>query len=219
MPHNVNTAEGCRRTVASILILETGAAARLPSQGGRSLQGIRRLRGGSQKPSGSVPRRGDIAEGRAAGSLEAVVAPQEVIVERGQRPSPRHQGALQQRQERETKSIYDSGTTSSSRPNGVLVPQYVSDPVVQRRPPSRRAAAHYSATDQADAAVSRAQAAVERADAAKCSNEAKAAVDPDSGVLWLPALRQTSAAASHDAASEISDRIADHAERVLGNSD
>lgn len=69
---------------------------------------------------------------------------------------------------------------------------------------------------RADAATHRRQAVLERASAARCAREAKSATDADSGLLWLMrALQQRSAAVSSDEASEISNRIADHAERVL----
>ncbi|WIB76991.1 hypothetical protein DEJ28_15235 [Curtobacterium sp. MCPF17_002] len=72
---------------------------------------------------------------------------------------------------------------------------------------------------RADAAEHRRQATLERANAAHCASEAKTATDTDSGVLWLMrAMQQRSAAVSSDAASDISDRIADHADRVLNPS-
>lgn len=69
---------------------------------------------------------------------------------------------------------------------------------------------------RADAEAHRQQAVLERASAAGYTRKAKTAPDTDSGLLWLMrAMQQRSAAVSSDAASEISDRIADHAERVL----
>lgn len=69
---------------------------------------------------------------------------------------------------------------------------------------------------RADAQAHRQQAVLERADAAACAQKATTARDADVGVLWLMrALQQRSAAVSSDTASDISDRIADHAERVL----
>jgi hypothetical protein len=70
---------------------------------------------------------------------------------------------------------------------------------------------------RADATAHRRQAALERADATRCAHEAEAAADSDAALLWLMRTTQRRfAAVSSDAASEISDRIADHAERVLG---
>jgi hypothetical protein len=69
---------------------------------------------------------------------------------------------------------------------------------------------------RADAQAHRQQAVLERADAAVCARKATTARDADSGLLWLMrAMQQRSAAISSDTASDISDRIADHAERVL----
>ncbi|TDW63448.1 hypothetical protein EDF51_1301 [Curtobacterium sp. PhB25] len=69
---------------------------------------------------------------------------------------------------------------------------------------------------RSDAAAHRDRAVLERAGAARCTEEARTATDLDSELLWLMrALQQRSAAASNEIASEISDRIADHAERVL----
>ncbi|WP_139200048.1 hypothetical protein [Curtobacterium sp. MCBA15_008] len=69
---------------------------------------------------------------------------------------------------------------------------------------------------RADAQAHRQQAALERADAVTCARQATTALDADVGVLWLMrAMQRRSAAVSSDAASDISDRIADHAERVL----
>lgn len=71
-------------------------------------------------------------------------------------------------------------------------------------------------SSRSDAEAHRQRAVLARASAADCALEAKAAPDTDSGVLWLlRAMQQRSAAVSSDAASEISDRIADLAERVL----
>ncbi|WP_146239621.1 hypothetical protein [Curtobacterium sp. MCSS17_011] len=69
---------------------------------------------------------------------------------------------------------------------------------------------------RAEAEAHRQQAVLERASAAGYTRKAKTAADTDSGLLWLMrAMQQRSAAVSSDAASEISDRIADHADRVL----
>lgn len=69
---------------------------------------------------------------------------------------------------------------------------------------------------RAEAVVCRQQARAKRARAEQCAAEAKTAADLDSGVLWvMRAMQQRSAAASSDAAAETSDRIGDHAERVL----
>lgn len=69
---------------------------------------------------------------------------------------------------------------------------------------------------RADAQAHRQQAVLERADAAASARKATNTRDADVGVLWLMrAMQQRSAAISSDAASDISDRIADHAQRVL----
>ena len=69
---------------------------------------------------------------------------------------------------------------------------------------------------RSDAVAHRDRAVLERASAARCTEEARTSTDLDSELLWLMrALQQRSAAASNEIASEISDRIADHAERIL----
>jgi hypothetical protein len=73
---------------------------------------------------------------------------------------------------------------------------------------------------RSDAAHRRQEASVQRADAAECAAEAKNATDADTSVLWLMrAMQQRSAAASSNAASDISDSIADHAQDVLEHLD
>ncbi|WIB34377.1 hypothetical protein [Curtobacterium sp. MCSS17_005] len=72
---------------------------------------------------------------------------------------------------------------------------------------------------RADAITHRRQAVLERTNATQCSHEAQTATDRDVGALWLMrAMQQRSAAVSSDAAAQISDRIADHAESVLHSS-
>jgi hypothetical protein len=71
---------------------------------------------------------------------------------------------------------------------------------------------------RADAASQRHRAVVQRSSAIRCANEARDASDVDTGVLWLlREVQQRSDAVSSDLASEVSDQIADHAERVLGS--
>jgi len=69
---------------------------------------------------------------------------------------------------------------------------------------------------RADARRHRSEAVAERVNAVHCADEAHAAGDADATILWLMrAMQQRLAASSSDAASVVSDRIADHAQHVL----
>ncbi len=69
---------------------------------------------------------------------------------------------------------------------------------------------------RADAHRHRSEAIAERANARHCTDQAHAALNADATVLWLMrAMQQRLVASNSDAASEVSDRIADHAEHVL----